>query len=106
MDRIIKSIQLWAEYKGLHLANPIAQLAKIMEELGEVAQAYTRNQKEELKMELGDLLITIVIFAQQNDIDLMESLDMAYRKINGRKGKMVDGLFIKNEDLKEELKEW
>lgn len=99
MNRLIIAVQLWAEEKGLHLANPIAQLAKIMEELGEVAQAYTRNQKEQLKMELGDLLITIIIFAQQNGIELEEALKVAYEKINGRKGEMVDGLFIKEEDL-------
>lgn len=96
---IVASSGLWAEEKGLHLANPIAQLAKIMEELGEVAQAYTRNQREELKVELGDLLVTVIIFAQQNNINLEEALRKAYNKINGRNGKMVDGLFIKEEDL-------
>lgn len=101
MNRLIIAVQLWAEEKGLHLANPIAQLAKIMEELGEVAQAYTRNQREELKVELGDLLVTIIIFAQQNNINLEEALRKAYNKINGRNGKMVDGLFIKEEDLDE-----
>lgn len=99
MNRLIIAVQLWAEEKGLHLANPIAQLAKIMEELGEVAQAYTRNNRENLLMELGDLLVTIIIFAQQNGIELEEALKVAYKKINGRNGEMLNGLFIKEEDL-------
>lgn len=99
MNRIIISVQLWAEEKGLLDADPKAQLLKILEELGEVTQAYTRNLREELEMELGDLLITIIIFAQQNGIDLEEALKVAYEKINGRKGEMVNGLFIKEEDL-------
>lgn len=101
MNSLIKSVQLWAEEKGLHLANPIAQLAKIMEELGEVAQAYTRKQADELKMELGDLLVTIIIFAQQNDINLEEALGLAYKKIADRDGKIVNGSFVKSEDLNE-----
>ena len=102
MNRLIKATQLWAIDKGLHKANPIAQLAKIMEELGEVAQAYTRNKRENLLMELGDLLVTIIIFAQQMDIDLEVALGMAYKKIADRDGKLVNGTFIKQEDLKEE----
>ena len=101
MNRLIIAVQLWAEEKGLHLANPIAQLAKIMEELGEVAQAYTRKNEEDLLMELGDLLVTIIIFAQQNGIELEEALKVAYKKIAERKGKLVNGTFIKEEDLNE-----
>lgn len=99
MNRLIFAVQLWAIDKGLHKANPIAQLAKIMEELGEVAQAYTRNKRENLLMELGDLLVTIIIFAQQMDIDLEVALEMAYKKIADRDGEMVNGLFIKEGDL-------
>lgn len=52
-------------------------------------------------MELGDLLVTIIIFAQQMDIDLEVALGMAYKKIADRKGKLVDGSFVKEEDLDE-----
>lgn len=101
MNRLIKATQLWAIDKGLAEANPSAQYMKISEELGEVAQAYTRKQADELKMELGDLLVTIIIFAQQMDIDLEVALGMAYKKIADRKGKLVDGSFVKEEDLDE-----
>lgn len=101
MNSLIKSVQLWAKEKGLAEANPSAQYMKISEELGEVAQAYTRKQADELKMELGDLLITIIIFALQNGIELDDALAIAYDKVKDRLGEMVDGVFIKEEDLRE-----
>lgn len=102
MNGLIKSTQLWAIDKGLHEANPTAQLTKIMEELGEVTQAYTRKDKENLLMEIGDLLVTVIIFAQQNNIEPELALRKAYAKINGRKGKLIGGSFIKQEDIEVE----
>lgn len=99
MNRLIIAVRLWAEEKGLASADPAVQFMKMSEELGEVAQAYTRNLREELEMELGDLLITIIIFAEQNGINLESALKKAYEKIANRNGKMIGGTFVKEEDL-------
>ena len=99
MNRLIIAVRLWAEEKGLVSADPAVQFMKMSEELGEVAQAYTRNLRDELEMELGDLLITIVIFAEQNGINLENALKKAYEKIANRNGKVIGGTFIKEEDL-------
>ena len=52
-----------------------------------------------LKLEMGDILVTLIILSAQLDIDLVECLEMAYQKISKRKGKTIDGLFVKEEDL-------
>ena len=98
MDCLIRMVQEWSKEKGLHEADPKAQFMKLVEEVGEVAQAYTRD-KNELALELGDLLVTVIIFAQQNDIEPVTALSAACSKISKRKGKMVDGVFVKEEDL-------
>lgn len=99
MNRLIKVVQLWTEEKGLLDADPKAQLLKILEELGEVTQAHTRNQKAQLRMELGDLLVTVIVFAEQVGISPEEALKVAYDKIKNRRGKLVGDTWVKEEDL-------
>lgn len=47
----------------------------------------------------GDTLVTIIVLACQLDLDVTECLSIAYEEIKNRKGKMVNGTFIKEEDL-------
>lgn len=57
--------------------------------------------KKKAAMEMGDIFVTLLIHCYQLGIDPVECLEMAYKKIKNRKGKTVDGQFIKAEDLKE-----
>lgn len=99
MNELIGLVEAWAIEKGLHLSDPSKQLLKTFEEIGELTQAFTRNQYEEMQLELGDLLVTIIVFAMQNHLDIDDCLQKAYDKISKRTGKMVDGIFVKSEDL-------
>lgn len=51
------------------------------------------------KLEMGDIFVTLIILCEQIGIDPVESLSMAYEKISKRKGKTINGQFIKEEDL-------
>ena len=54
-----------------------------------------------LKLEFGDVLVTLIILAKQLDLNLTQCLEKAYKKIADRKGRTVNGIFIKSEDEKE-----
>ena len=54
---------------------------------------------ESMQLEMGDILVTLIILSAQLGIDLKECLEMAYEKISKRKGKTIDGLFVKESDL-------
>ena len=54
---------------------------------------------EPMKLEMGDILVTLIILSSQLGIDLTECLEMAYKKISKRKGKTINGVFVKKEDL-------
>ena len=41
----------------------------------------------------------IIVLAHQLDLDVTECLSIAYEEIKNRKGKMVNGTFVKEEDL-------
>lgn len=100
MDQLISLVWMWGYEKGIiHSDCAIKQLGKMTEELGEVAGAFLKGDKDGLRLEIGDLLVTIILFATQNGFDINECLVAAYDKIKNRQGKTVDGVFVKSEDL-------
>ena len=90
-------INNWFDEKGLH--EPIMQFAKLNEEVGEMAHELTRGHydTEEMKDSLGDVYVTLVGMAHHLNLDLSECVNMAYHEIRNRKGKVIDGSFVKEE---------
>lgn len=87
----------WASDKGiLSKATPIAQGLKTLEEVNELLVAINTNDKAEIKDALGDILVTIIIQAEMQDLNLLDCLESAYLVISKRKGKMIKGTFIKD----------
>lgn len=99
VDDVVGKVEAWAIERDLHTADPTKQLLKLVEEVGEVSQAYTRKAYNELELEIGDVLVVLTIFAMQNHMTLEGCLTAAYNKIANRKGKMIDGIFVKESDL-------
>ena len=119
----------WAKNKNLlHGKNSEKQFMKFIEEVFEfktemdqnigdgipidskLQQAFSRGeigvdellQKQKLYMELemGDIFVTLIILCDQLVLDPVDCLDRAYEKIKDRKGKTINGVFIKEGDLK------
>lgn len=101
LDQLVEQVQQWSIDKDLHNGNPDRQALKFYEEAGEVASALSRGQMDALKDGIGDTVVTLIILAQQHDMTLQECLQYAYDEIKGRKGKTINGTFIKEADLKE-----
>lgn len=101
MNELIKQVEQWSKDKNLHNGNSFTQYAKSSEEMGEVAAALCRNDIDALRDGIGDVIVTLVILAQQNNMTLQECLQYAYDEIKERKGKTINGTFIKEADLKE-----
>ena len=99
MNELVKLIEKWEREKNLDIAEPEKQMLKVVEEVGEVAAALARNNKNDLRDGIGDVVVTLVILAMQNDMDLYECLNQAYNEIKDRKGKNVNGVFVKESDL-------
>ena len=100
MNNLIKQVEQWSIDKGLDKGNSFTQYAKSSEEMGEVAAALCRNDVDELRDGIGDVIVTLIILAQQNGMTLYECLEQAYGEIKDRTGVMSeDGSFIKSEDL-------
>lgn len=108
----------WADsHDLLHEENANKQFMKFIEEVFEFKTEFDMNKErftiytidkrikfkpnklKEMKLEMGDIIVTLVVLCEDLGIDPIECLEMAYKKIKDRKGKTVDGKFIKAEDL-------
>lgn len=94
----------WAFKRDLHQADPKIQWMRVTEEIGEIRDVLLKptkfeDPKQALKDALGDSLVTLIVLATQLNLDLVECLEIAYDEIKDRKGKMLDGVFVKEADL-------
>lgn len=101
INGLVQNIEQWSINKGLDKAESSKQFLKVTEEVGEVASALARSNHDGLKDGIGDVVVTLIILAQQNGLTLEECMQTAYDEIKGRTGKMVDGVFVKSSDLEE-----
>lgn len=88
-------IHLWAKDRSLHHNNAKTQVLKTCEEVGELAKAVNEHDYDKIVDAVGDITITLLVFCLQQNLDFVECLEYAYNHIKDRKGKTIDGNFIK-----------
>lgn len=117
-EELKTKVEEWAKDKDLlHEENADKQFMKFIEEVFEFKsemdylcrigqsseELYSDYEQIEtqgnMKLEMGDIFVTLIILCNQLGIDCVECLNMAYDKISKRKGKTIDGTFVKEEDL-------
>ena len=89
----------WATKKGLHKTDPKIQALKLVEEVGELANALLRDNERNILDALGDIQVVMIILHQQLGIEPDATLHYAYEQIKHRTGKIKKGVFIKTEEL-------
>ena len=107
LEQLEQAVIQWAGEKGIfQKATPYKQAQKTLEECGELLHAIgqydaagTHAIKAKAEAEIidaiGDVAVTIIIQAHMQGFDLAECLSSAYNVIKDRKGKMVNGQFVK-----------
>ena len=114
METLIKKVEQWAQEKEIDdYKNWEKQFMKFQEEAIELHTEMVMHDKyledrhteiymydkEDMKLEMGDVLVTLIVLAKQQDIELSECLSLAWNKIKNRRGKTINGQFVKEEDL-------
>lgn len=104
LSDLVAKINEWADERNLKQADPKIQWMRITEEVGEIRDVLLKPTKFTdpqiaLKDAIGDTLATIIVLAHQLDLDINECLNIAYEEIKNRKGKMINGTFVKEDDL-------
>ncbi len=95
----IEKIQQWVIDRNLQTADPKVQMCKTMEELGELARAINKGDTDGQVDSIGDVVVTLICISQQLNLDFNACLDYAYNEIKDRKGKLINGIFVKEQDL-------
>jgi len=98
MDNLIEDVIKWADDKGiLDHSTPLKQHVKTQEEVNELLEALVDRDMPEVADAIGDIMVTLIIQAELNELDLQACLQGAYDVISKRTGSMVGGLFVKDD---------
>lgn len=159
LHKLITNVQQWSIDRGLDKADSKKQMLKLYEEFGELASGLAKGNKEVVKDSIGDVVVVLIILAQQQGVKLIsdfelsheniskenvvleaseyigavsnfvkrnlkceghivylitylqriakdeglkfeDCLSLAWNEIKDRKGKLIDGVWVKEEDLK------
>ena len=96
---VIDRIKLWVLDRNLHTQDPRVQMCKAVEELGELEKAINKNDRLGQIDGIGDVVVTLVCMSMQLNMDFEECVKYAYEEIKDRKGKLINGTFVKESDL-------
>jgi uncharacterized protein YabN with tetrapyrrole methylase and pyrophosphatase domain len=69
------------------------QYLKLLEEVFELQ--YNIMHKQDVADDIGDIMVVLINIAERNDLSIKDCLTVAYNDIKDRKGKMMDGIFVK-----------
>ncbi len=99
MQQTIDKIRNWGIVRGLDEADPIKQALKLGEEYGEVCEALAKGNQVLLEDAIGDMVVVLTNLAMQTGTSIEKCTERAYNEIKDRKGKMINGVFVKEADL-------
>ena len=89
-------IRQWAQERGIYdKGNSHTQYVKLMEEAGELAAALLNKDAYEIKDAIGDIVVVLTNLAALEGMQIENCIDSAYNEIAQRKGKMINGTFVK-----------
>lgn len=99
LDELYYKTMEWGEERLITVnSTPQAQLLKCVSELGELADATLKDDRNEIVDGVGDVLVTLVMYATIQRLDLAHCLECAYDEIKDRKGHLTpEGVFVKEE---------
>ncbi len=97
-DSTFDLIRAWANERGLYKQGDTkTQYCKLMEEAGELGRAILKDDKAEFVDAIGDMVVVLTNLAHLGGTTIEECVDSAYNEIKTRKGKMLNGTFVKND---------
>ncbi len=98
MQDLINKIEQWAEDRNLiNGSDAKSQFHKLIQECGELSDSICKQK--DASDDIGDIFVVLVILCKQLNLDFQRCVQVAYNDIKDRKGKMIDGVFVKESDL-------
>jgi len=88
----------WAEARRIiPNSTPETQLLKAVSEMGELADATIKKDKEAIVDGVGDVMVCLINYCALQDINLVDCMEVAYDQIKNRRGTLLpNGVFQKD----------
>jgi len=98
MKNLVDLITQWHHDRNLiYGSTDKDQFCKLVQEAGELSDSICKGR--DVSDDIGDMMVVLINIAERNNLTLSQCLESAWNDIKDRKGKMVDGVFIKEADL-------
>lgn len=98
MADLVFAIKTWHHDRNLIAGSTDKdQFLKLVQEMGELSDNICKGR--DIRDDIGDCLMVLINIAERNNLSITECLETAYNDIKDRRGKMVDGVFVKEADL-------
>ena len=72
------------------------QYLKLIQEAGELSDNICKGK--DIKDDIGDMMVVLINILVRNNLTINQCLAKEYEEIKDRKGKMIDGVFVKDGD--------
>ena len=100
-ERVETLVQLWHRDRNLIAGSTDeAQFTKLQEEVEELHVSIGKGTSP--IDDIGDIMVVLINIAERNGLSLTECLEHAYDEIKYRRGKMMGGVFVKEDTHSDE----
>ena len=72
------------------------QYLKLIQEAGELSDSLCKGK--DIRDDVGDMMVVLINIMVRNNLTMKDCLKVTYADIKDRKGKMIDGIFVKEGD--------
>ncbi len=98
MENLVELIKQWHHDRNLiEGSTDKDQYLKLIQEAGELSDSICKGK--DIRDDIGDMMVVLINIMARNELSMDECLQVAYDDIKDRKGKMIDGVFVKESDL-------
>ena len=95
----VNNIKRWHHDRNLiDGSDDKSQFAKLIQEAGELSDNICKGN--DIKDDIGDMIVVLINIAERNDVSITDCVRKAWDDIKDRKGVMIDGVFVKEDDYK------
>lgn len=94
--KVIEQVKQWHYDRNLiDGSTDKDQYLKLLEEVFELQNNIMKGRS--IIDDIGDIIVVLINIAERNGITLEQCLEHAYNDIKDRKGRMIEGIFVKDE---------
>lgn len=98
MEQLIDSVIHWGQERNIiGGASALDQQEKLEEEVEEIRTALESGDGSGVVDGIGDTMVVLIMQASILGLRIEDCLEAAYNEIKHRKGRLVNGIFLKDE---------